>query len=202
MEVLKNQLEAKDLLIRTLIIKYNDVYDNDKYINYCDSESSDDTLAKDTPDETLISSVNCLCSEIIDDEPDWDKYFNDLYMQFDEQCQPHVSSKETLNNQLLELRRQKHQTYMKEKHPEIKQKDLAKPKILIASDSMMNQMEGTRLSKMYDIKVACWGGCNIRQMRGKLGPISEKESYDYITNVGTNDSITRTSEEMLGQTIV
>ena len=63
---------------------------------------------------------------------------------------------------------------------------------------MMNQIEGTRLSKMYDIKVACWGGCNIRQMRGKLGPILEKESYDYIIiNFGTNDSITRTLEEML-----
>ena len=93
---------------------------NNKYINYCDSESSDDTLAEDTSDETLISSVNCSCSEIIDDVPDWDKYFNDLYMQFEEQCQPHVSSKETLNNQLLELRRQKHQTYMKEKHPKKK----------------------------------------------------------------------------------
>ena len=117
---------------------------------------------------------------------------------FEEQCQSHVSSKETLNNQLPELRRQKHQTYMKEKHPEKKQKDLAKSKILIASDSMMNQIEGTRLSKMYDIKVACWGGCNIRQMRAKLGPILEKESFDYIIiNVGTNDSITRTSEEML-----
>ena len=113
MEVLKNQLEEKDLLIRTLIIKDNDVYDNNKYINCCGSESSDDT-----PDETLISSVNCSCSEIMDDEPDWDKYFNDLYMQFEEQCQPHVSSKDTLNNQMLDLRRQKHQTYMKEKHPE------------------------------------------------------------------------------------
>ena len=58
------------------------------------------------------------------------------------------------------------------------------------------------MNQMYDIKVACWGGCNIRQMRGKLGPILEKESYDYIINVGRNDSITRTSEEMLGQTIV
>ena len=54
---------------------------------------------------------------------------------------------------------------------------------------MMNPIEGTRLSKMYDIKIACWDGCNIRQMRGKLAPILENESYDYIiNNVGTTDN--------------
>ena len=54
LEFLKYQLEEKDLLIRTLIIKDNDVY-----------------------------GVNCPCAEITDDEPDWDEYFNDLYMKFE-----------------------------------------------------------------------------------------------------------------------
>ena len=36
--------------------------------------------------------------------------------------------------------------------------------IYIASDSMLNQMEEGRLSKKYDVKVRCHGGCTIECM--------------------------------------
>ena len=55
---------------------------------------------------------------------------------------------------------------------------------------------------MYGIKVACGAGCNLKHMRGKLESISDKASYEYIIiNVGTTDSTTRTSEEMLVDTM-
>ena len=71
----------------------------------------------------------------------------------------------------------------------------------MASDSMMNQIDETRLGTKFQVKVCCWGGCNIPAMRDKLDPILDNPSYDVIVlHVGTNDSSTRSSQDMLAET--
>ena len=116
-------------------------------------------------------------------------------------------AKENLNRQLIEIRSHKHQNYAKEKIPVVAiesqdNNNNKKSRILIASDSMMNQIDETRLRTKFQVKVCCWGGCNIPVMRDKLHPILENVSYDVIVlHVGTNDSTTRTSQDMLAETI-
>ena len=67
------------------------------------------------------------------------------------------------------------------------------PKLIcIASDSMINQMEEGRLSKMYDVKVWCHGGCT---MESKLKPEC------IILHIGTNDCTSKTSAEVLKELV-
>ena len=66
----------------------------------------------------------------------------------------------------------------------------------------MDQIDETRLSTKFRVKVCCWGGYNIPAMRDKLHPILENVSYDVIVlHVGTNGNTTRTSQDMLAETI-
>ena len=73
---------------------------------------------------------------------------------------------------------------------------------------MCNQIDEKRLSnknknnKNMEVKVRCWGGCNIAEMFGKLEPIMDETHFDtIIVNVGTNDSTSRTSDEMISDMI-
>ena len=122
-----------------------------------------------------------------------------------------ISIEEKLDQQLEKVRDEFRERFMLEKdqHREINQinekspgKDKSRYRILVASDSMMNQIDETRLSKKGDVKVFCWGGCSIPQMREKIESLLEKDYYDFvILHVGTNDSTRRSSEDMLVEMI-
>ena len=89
-----------------------------------------------------------------------------------------------------------------EKRKEDRNSDITKKKVRVAADSMMNQIDGNRLSKDVDVTVKCWGGCNIADMRNKINRELQNTSYDHvILHVGTNDSITKPSETMLSDII-
>ena len=69
--------------------------------------------------------------------------------------------------------------------------------IYIASDSMLNQMEEGRLSKTYDIKVRCHGGCTIKCMYSHLPSIVKLKPEYIILHIGTNDCTSKTSDVVL-----
>ena len=97
-----------------------------------------------------------------------------------------------------DYRQAKHNLYLDEKNSTDIKTAISKKSMLIASDSMMNQIDETRLSKQMEINVRCWGGCNITGMYDKLDTILKNKSYDYvILHVGTSDSVYKPSENML-----
>ena len=69
--------------------------------------------------------------------------------------------------------------------------------ICILSDSMFNQIDEKRLSSKHDVKVLCHGGCTIECMYSHV-PLALQLNPKYIVlNVSTNDSVRKTSDEML-----
>ena len=59
--------------------------------------------------------------------------------------------------------------------------DVDMVKVLIAGDSMVNQLDENRLSRQnVEVKVRYWGGCIIEDMYSNLDPILLKDSYDYV----------------------
>ena len=62
---------------------------------------------------------------------------------------------------------------------------------------MLNQIGETRLSRIYDVKIRCHGGCTIKCMYTHL-PDMFKLKPDYvILHVGSNDCPNKTSDEIL-----
>ena len=48
---------------------------------------------------------------------------------------------------------------------------MKKKKLYILSDSILNQMDEKRLSKMLDVKVHCHGGCMVKCMYTHSAPV-------------------------------
>lgn len=69
--------------------------------------------------------------------------------------------------------------------------------IYILSDSMLNQIDDKRLSKKCDVKVKCHGGCTIKCIYKHLPEIAISKPNYIIVHVSTNDSTTKTSDEIL-----
>ena len=126
---------------------------------------------------------SCTCSLL-------SKYYliiEELHDQFKDEV------KNKIDTQANEYRKTKHQQYIQAK----------RKKVLIASDSMCNQLDETRMSNdKFDVNIHCWGGCNIHEMLVKVKPILDKKSYDVVVlQVGTNDSTFKTSNDMLNDII-
>ena len=71
--------------------------------------------------------------------------------------------------------------------------------VLIMSDSMMNQLEGSRLSKDFNVKVKAIGGCTIERMFSEINPMLQKEPDYIILNVGTNDSQRKSADQIVNE---
>ena len=69
-----------------------------------------------------------------------------------------------------------------------------KSTILIATDSMFNQIDEKRLSTNYNVKV---GGATVKNMYWYLHPLLAKEPDYLILHVGTNNCTTNTADEIL-----
>ena len=206
-EFLRNQIVQKDAIIQSLVKQksnarvfsyYEDISDETdsdsdsdgilsaKSLNYSVNESSKTELSREISDSRGNGSTASINAE------------DDVNAQFQDEM------KTKLDKQLSDVRYNKHQNYMREFNPAKEvDKSVNKRNILVASDSMMNQIDGNRLSKTFDVKVMSWGGCSINELMGKLEPILEKQSFEYIIiHVGTNDSTTRTSDDMLHDIIL
>ena len=86
------------------------------------------------------------------------------------------------------------------KFTESPNKDVRKRKMIyIASGSMLNQIDETRLSRHFDVKVRCHGGCTIKCMYTHL-PDMFKLKPDYvILHIGSNDCPNKTSDEIISE---
>ena len=69
--------------------------------------------------------------------------------------------------------------------------------ILIASDSMCNNLDEKRLSRNNRVKVRCFSGAKINDMYHYLEPLLQKQPDYVILHVSTNDAIMKTSESIL-----
>ena len=66
-----------------------------------------------------------------------------------------------------------------------------------ASDSMLNQIDEERLSKNYNVKIQCHGGCTITCMHSHLPKIVSLKPDYVIIHIGTNDCVRKTSDEVI-----
>ena len=154
----------------------------------CESRASKDSDSHNIRDK-------CTSILISDDEDndisDWQTYFKELHRKFEEDRNNILKSK--LETQMDSIRKTKHQEYVKAKQR----------KVLIASDSMCNQLDEKRLSnKNVEVKVKCWGGCNISEMFNKVKSTMDETQFDtVILHVGTNDSTFKPSTEMINDII-
>ena len=56
-------------------------------------------------------------------------------------------------------------------------------------DSMLNYIDGTRMSKKFNVKVRSFPGAKTNDMFHYLVPLLEKDPEHVILHVGTNDSV-------------
>ena len=100
----------------------------------------------------------------------------------------------SINNEQNKVKTFNHmESYADEKWP--------KNTVLIMSDSMMNQLEGPRLSKDFNVKVKAIGGCTIERMFSEINPMLQKEPDNIILNVGTNDSQRKSADQIVNELI-
>ena len=71
--------------------------------------------------------------------------------------------------------------------------------LYILADSMLNQMDQTRLSRYLDVKVDCHGGCTVKCMYTHLSPVINAKPDYIMLHIGTNDCISKTSDEVLNE---
>ena len=64
---------------------------------------------------------------------------------------------------------------------------------------MMNQIDENRLSKKFNVKVRCFSECLVNDMYDYLAPLLKKEPDYVILHVGTNDSVTKSSDNILNE---
>ena len=71
--------------------------------------------------------------------------------------------------------------------------------LLIASDSIMSNIDEKRLSKSVNVKVRAFAGSTINDMYSYLEPLLRKEPSHILLHVGTNDSGVKSSEEIVSE---
>ena len=62
---------------------------------------------------------------------------------------------------------------------------------------MLNQMDEKSLSKKFDMKVHCHGGCTVKCMYAHLAPVVKSKPELILLHVGTNDCDIKTSDVVL-----
>ena len=176
-EFLKSQLIEKDILIKTLLIKEHDYYytqnlglnhSGENVNNRYDKEEKDGSNRSITgssgsessgSESSGSTSGEGLCEVHEDDIDNYDDFFEGLYKQYEK------DKEKELQNQLVEVRRPKHNLYqgLAEQKEKLKkpgtnyhnnEKENTDPHelwppntILILGDSMVNQMDAQRLSR-------------------------------------------------------
>ena len=62
-----------------------------------------------------------------------------------------------------------------------------KPKVIIAGDSIVKNVQGWRLSSKKDVKVHSFSGAKIADMNHHIVPLLERQPDEVILHIGTNE---------------
>ena len=69
--------------------------------------------------------------------------------------------------------------------------------VCILSDSMLNRINRERLSNEKGVAIICHSGCKIKGMYKHLQSAFDLKPHYILLHIGTNDSTTKTSDEIL-----
>ena len=69
----------------------------------------------------------------------------------------------------------------------------------VLSDSMLNQINGDRLSDKKDVKVMCCSGCTVKCMYTHLPDVFVLNPKHIVLHIGTNYSVSKTSDQVLSE---
>ena len=222
-EFLKSQLEEKDLLIRTLIIRDQDIeYGSENSVNIFNTQAGGSVESPITIniDEEATAEVPIIRNT----DEDWDKiwgksddaFFQELYEQYEMDMIENNNKKQEIENQLSQVRKQKHKQYkgLLEKREKARKpgtnyykniQEITDPNeqwpentILVLGDSMINQMDEEKLSRSSkkSIKVRAYGGHGVNDIYGKLDTLLKKNPSKVIIHLGTNDAPHATSQKI------
>lgn len=204
-ENLRNELKEKNIQINKLLCF------QDKLLNK-QEELLDKLIIKDSISTPSISSIKHSSCSSIDDLPSITsspnnsvndtepENVNDTHLNRNVTTRKRImSEKNNANeNQLNEIRSLKHNEYIKlsQKGP---QTSFPWPKntVLVASDSIFNNVEEHRLSKKYNVKVRAFSGATVTDMFDYITPLLRKKPDIILLHVGTNDTSFSSADEIL-----
>ena len=176
-----------DMLIETSTI-CSDA--NDFQIPLIDlSEDASDQNEKSTISSHADTFINSNKSPIIE---------NELYNN--EQNNTTELYNQRINQQLKGIRQTQHDDYKKMKENVNETQNVRKwstGTVLIAADSICNNLDEKRIGRNNRVKVRCFPGATINDMYHYLQPLLDKQPDHIILHISTNDAILKTSEEIL-----
>ena len=153
-----------------------------------------------------------------------DELFKELYHEYVLFTKREAADNRT-NNDLYAIRRNKHNNYLHEKNTKLsvkpsndsnklklhnhvgKKNDVTgdvmgkRKSILTLSDSMLNQIDETRLRKYGDVHVRCHGGCTVSCMYSHLPTLLCDKPDCILLHISTNDCVSETSDQALMEII-
>ena len=208
-EFLKKELEEKNFIIRQLLqsndtttahIEKTSVF-TDKS-NFSNSTTNDAYITLDNntqnSDKDIVDSFeNSSASPPIDDDS-----LNSYNLA------------SQINDQLEDVRMQKHKEFLllnndpsnqildsnNNSESNIKESNIVKPwpknTLLIASDSMFNNIDENRLSKYMNVKVRAFSGATVIDMFNYITPLIKKRPDHILLHVGTNDAVNLSSDKI------
>ena len=209
---LQNEISKKNNVFARNYVKNMsaNTIDNDDVIQNSINDKANSTISSESIN---IKDNSSLHSSEFDD----DGLFKDLYHQYVMFTKREADNK--INNDLHVIRRNKHNDYLLNgkkhhnklnyshklnvKNHEVRESDITgevmrkRKSILILSDSMLNQIDESRLCKYSEVKVRCHGGCTVNCMYSHL-PALLCDKPDYVVlHISTNDCVSKTSDEVL-----
>lgn len=210
-ERLETEIKQKDELIKRLLISIENITSSsnmDISSNASITETYLGTLISQHPEESPIT-VN-QDSNIVENSVNNDS--------IDSKSTTEVRNKtsESINNQLNDIRKKKHENYLVYKSEnDINENDEAVEvpsndtkgnhvwpagTCLIVGDSILTGIDERKLSNPNQlVKVRDFRGASIDDLKHHLVPLLKKEPEHIILHVGTNDSTSKTSREILDE---
>ena len=203
LEFLKQELVNKNRLTELYTSKiFGNGKNKSKGSNF-DIDTELSTLNSKLVDETINSCrniINSSVSEIVNCGS------NLLKPQISEEYYQRKNVKKKLDEQLADIRKQRHKNYNSlksnnellhyhNKRPPTTLTPWAKGTTLIAEDSMLHEIDENRLSgaKPNSVKVRVFRGATIDDMEDFLKPYLKRSPRNIILHVGTNNSINDSS---------
>lgn len=223
-DILKEELEEKNFVIRTLLMRdanYGsrstpntsinqenpDVNNSDPVIHIEDDirEKQSSTL-EDVADDTIYKNVNETTMTSDDDKTEedyskpfsWEKHSSGFASKMLNKMGYKGKGLGKFENGITEPIMATNSNVFGVGNKQKEEIHLKKKLLYIASSSMLNQMDEKRLSRNnINVKVQCHGGCTIRCIYTHLPQMFKLKPDFILLHIGSNDCTSKTSDEVL-----
>ena len=211
----QNQIQYQNIEITSIAENDKDT-ENTKFDEPIVSKNPFNPFNEVTNETWMLNSTGPKTSEKDDEmaiKAIQERYKNVTIRKTKKTSEKHASFKE----QLSKVRNEYHVTFLhfRSKNPKQESEDISQKvqenleksidekrrwpdnTILIAGDSILNNIEEKRLSRKFNVKVRPFPGADIRDMYDFLEPLLKKRPTYIFLHIGSNDSINRSPDDIL-----